>query len=64
MKYLTSLRRNIRWVPAFLTTLTGFLLLTYMILTESEPGALPLLLILTGICWMYFRKRSHRSEIE
>lgn len=31
--------------------LFGLVLMTYMIIVEDEPGALPLVLILSGITW-------------
>lgn len=42
----------------------GFMLLVFMIITEDEPGAIPLLLILTGTIWFFIthlRKRSWRK---
>lgn len=37
---------------AFIILLVGILLLTYMIIIEDEPGAVPLLMILTGAGWI------------
>lgn len=40
----------------------GILLMTFTITTESEPGALPLLLVVVGTGWYIitrFRLRSH-----
>jgi fatty acid desaturase len=43
----------------------GFALMVYMIVVESEPGALPLLLVLIGMSWffitLYRSKHSTRS---
>lgn len=40
-----------------LTSVTGIVLLTYMIVVEDEPGALPLALILTGGAWYLIATR-------
>ncbi len=48
-----------------LTILIGAVLMAYMISVESEPGALPVLLIGSGIGWYLvtrFRFRSHQTE--
>lgn len=34
-----------------LTMIIGIALLVFMIIVESEPGAIPLLLIITGVGW-------------
>ena len=34
-----------------LLILVGFALMTYMIVVEDEPGALPLLLVIVGMGW-------------
>lgn len=47
-----------------LTIVIGALLMTYMIYVESEPGALPLLLVVGGTGWYFItraRIRSHRA---
>jgi hypothetical protein len=48
-----------------LLTLVGLGLMVYMIVTESEPGALPLLLMVVGMGWIaiaLFRSRSRAGE--
>jgi hypothetical protein len=35
---------------------SGALLLAYMIIVEDEPGAVPLLMILSGGAWLMFIK--------
>jgi len=42
------------WQPliALIILITGFLLLIYMIIVEDEPGAIPLILILSGLGWI------------
>jgi len=39
----------------------GFVLLAFMILVEDEPGAIPLLLIVSGTGWYLFTKFGIRS---
>lgn len=42
----------------------GLVLLVYMIVVESEPGALPLLLVVVGLGWQIatrVRMRAHRQ---
>jgi len=42
------------WQPliALIILITGFLLLIYMIIVEDEPGAIPLILILSWLGWI------------
>lgn len=41
----------------------GVLLLTYMVTVESEPGLLPLLLIITGTAsYFYFRAKTSKKN--
>ena len=37
--------------------LIGIVLLIYMVIVESEPGALPLGLIVFGGVWLFFARR-------
>ena len=51
-------------VPLFLAALLlilGFVLLAYMVTVESEPGALPLLLIALGAGLFVYARRRGRS---
>ena len=54
-------------VHAFLSVLIlviGLVLMAYMITVESEPGAIPILLVILGIGWYFvtrFRIRSHHA---
>lgn len=34
----------------------GFLLLVFMVITEDEPGALPLFLLLSGSIWYFIMR--------
>jgi hypothetical protein len=49
---------------SLLMIIIGLVLMVFMIRTESEPGALPLLLVVLGIAWhviTWRRMRSHRA---
>jgi hypothetical protein len=37
-------------------------LATYMVIVESEPGALPLLLIVAGAGWFFIARSNSRSQ--
>ena len=45
-----------------LTTVIGIVLLIFMITVESEPGAIPLLLIATGASWYFITRHKIRSQ--
>ncbi len=47
----------------FLIILLGSSLLIYMIAVENEPGALPLVLIITGIVFLII-KRNKKAQIK
>ena len=42
--------------------LVGCLLLGYMVVVESEPGAIPLLLVVVGAVWSFVGWRRERSR--
>ncbi|MDX1592591.1 MAG: hypothetical protein R3283_11530 [Balneolaceae bacterium] len=53
---------NKQSIMAMSVTAIGFVLLVYMVLFEDEPGAIPLLMIASGIGWIAFnRVRTSRS---
>ena len=57
-------KRKIYALLSALTVLIGAMLMAYMIYVESEPGAIPLLLIVFGIGWYLaaqYRFRRHRA---
>ncbi len=39
----------------------GVIFLAYMILVEDEPGAIPLLMTIIGICWYFLTKWKLKS---
>ncbi|HET8865570.1 MAG TPA: hypothetical protein VFM80_07715 [Gracilimonas sp.] len=47
---------------SLLTIFIGLLLVTFMIVVESEPGALPLALILIGTGWYFITRSKLRSQ--
>lgn len=40
----------------------GSVLLAYMVVVESEPGAIPLLLVAVGATWYFIAWRRQRSR--
>lgn len=59
-----SKKLKVHTILSSLTLVIGVMLLIYMITVESEPGAIPLLLIVFGIGWYLItraRIRSHRE---
>jgi len=47
---------------SIITVAIGILLLTYMILVEDEPGAIPLILIILGFGGFLITRSKFRSE--
>lgn len=47
---------------SLLTIFIGLALLTFMIVVEDEPGALPLVLIVIGTGWYFFTRSKIRSQ--
>jgi len=43
--------------------LVGCLLLGYMVIVESEPGAIPLLLVAVGAVWCFLAWRTRRPRL-
>lgn len=48
------------WISAAILVI-GLALMAFMISTESEPGALPLALVLIGGIWLFVARRRARS---
>jgi cbb3-type cytochrome oxidase subunit 3 len=52
---------NIHKISSLTVVFIGLVLLIYMITVESEPGALPLFLLLFGVVWFVInQKKKHR----
>lgn len=49
-------------VFSILTISIGIILMGYMVNVESEPGALPLLLILFGTAWFFINRYQIRKQ--
>ena len=47
---------------SILTLVVGVMLMAYMILVESEPGAIPLLLVVLGTGWYFITRVRSRSR--
>jgi len=58
----TMMSRRINHTLSLLMITLGVFLLAYMILIEDEPGAIPLLMIIIGVCWYLVTKRSLKSQ--
>lgn len=53
-----------RTLLPLLTIWLGLVLLVYMVTVESEPGALPLLLIVIGVAWYAIARARARARPE
>lgn len=49
------------WISATILVI-GLALMAFMITTESEPGALPLALVLIGGIWLFTARKRARSS--
>ena len=54
--------KDIQAVISALTIVLGVALLVYMVAVESEPGAIPLLLIAVGTGWLLVTRRRARAH--
>ncbi|HEX9953372.1 MAG TPA: hypothetical protein VGB53_16495 [Rubricoccaceae bacterium] len=57
-----SAKLKVHTILSVLTFVTGLLLLIYMVSVESEPGALPLLLVVVGTVWYVVTRARIRSH--
>jgi len=58
-----SLKNKWSKILSLLTVFLGFVLLIYMITVEDEPGALPLLLIITGVAWFIISRNQIKKKL-
>jgi len=58
-----SLKNKWSKILSLLTVFLGFVLLIYMIRVEDEPGALPLLLIITGVVWFIINRNQIKKKL-
>ncbi|MFW5972699.1 MAG: hypothetical protein ACOCTG_01810 [Bacteroidota bacterium] len=54
-------RSDVQSVLSLLTVVVGAVLLIYMVRVESEPGAIPLLLVISGTVWYLVARFSFGS---
>jgi len=59
-----SLKSKWSKILSLLTVFLGFVLLIYMIMVEDEPGALPLLLIITGVVWFIISRNQIKKKLQ
>ena len=59
-----SLKNKWSKILSLLTVFLGFVLLIYMIMVEDEPGALPLLLIITGVGWFIISRNQIKKKLQ
>lgn len=59
-----SLKDKWSKILSLLTVFLGFVLLIYMITVEDEPGALPLLLIITGVVWFIISRNQIKKKLQ
>lgn len=59
-----SLKDKWSKILSLLTVFLGFVLLIYMIRVEDEPGALPLLLIITGVVWFIISRNQIKKKLQ
>lgn len=62
MKAENSKKLKMHKMISLLITLVGIALMTYMIIVEDEPGAIPLLLVLGGTIWYFYTRSKTRSN--
>lgn len=59
-----SLKNKWSKILPLLTVFLGFVLFIYMITVEDEPGALPLLLIITGVVWFIISRNQIKKKLQ
>lgn len=60
----TAEKLKVHRILSLLTLALGLVLMTYMVIYESEPGAIPLLLIVVGTGWYFMTRKRGRSVAE
>jgi hypothetical protein len=63
MKTEIILKSKMSKMLSLLTVFLGIVLLIYMIMVEDEPGALPLLLIVTGVVWFIISRNQIKKKV-
>lgn len=59
-----NINQKLNWsmILPLLIILLGTILLIYMITVEDEPGALPLVLIITGIVFLILKRKQVKTK--
>lgn len=59
-----EINQKLNWsiIFPYLSIVFGAILLIYMITFEDEPGALPLILILTGVAFLIIHRFKNRNN--
>lgn len=61
MKTYNSQKLKMPKLISILITLIGLAVMTFMVIVEDEPGAIPWLLLVTGTGWYLFTRAQIRS---
>ena len=64
MKTDIILKSKMSQMVSLVTVFLGIVLLIYMIMVEDEPGALPLLLIVTGVVWFIISRNQIKKKVQ
>lgn len=62
MKTVNSKKLKMQTLLSLLTITIGIMLMIYMMVVESEPGAIPLGLIVIGAGWYFFTRYRIRAQ--
>lgn len=60
---MISKKLKINRILSVIVLLFGLLLMSYMIIMESEPGALPLFILITGGIWFAINQMNIKNII-
>lgn len=61
MKTYNDKKLKMQKIISLLIIVIGIVLMTFMVIVEDEPGALPLFIILIGIGWYFFLRHKVHS---
>lgn len=64
MKQTISKKFKINRFISIIVLIFGSLLITYMIIVENELGAIPLILMITGIIWFVINEIQIKKNIQ
>jgi hypothetical protein len=55
--------QRLQLIVSVLVTVIGLALMSFKIYADSEPGAIPILLVLAGISWFVFAKTRKQERL-